>query len=59
MWLYSSTPAFFFNMEMKFSLSWGDIPSAEQSPTPHSAPLMQYLSEVDCRFLMLNRVIKA
>lgn len=39
---------------MNFSLSSGDIPSAEQSPTPHSAPLMQYLFSISLRFL--NRI---
>lgn len=45
------TPAFCFNMAMKFSRSSGDIASAEQSPTPHSAPRMQYLSCISCLFL--------
>lgn len=35
---------FFLSVAMKFSRSASDIASAEQSPTPHSAPRMQYLS---------------
>lgn len=47
------TTAFCLSIEMNFSLSSGDIASAEQSPTPHSAPRMQYLSRISCRFLKI------
>lgn len=55
--LHSFTPAFCFSIEMKFSLSSGDIPSAEQSPTPHSAPRKQYLFSISCRFLKFSMIL--
>lgn len=48
-------PAFSFNMAMNLSLSSGVIAAAEQSPTPHSAPRMQYLSMIACRFLKISQ----
>lgn len=41
---------------MKFSRSASDIASAEQSPTPHSAPRMQYLSWICRRFLQFHTI---
>lgn len=52
---YYSSPAFCFNIAMNFSLSSEDIPCVEQSPTPHSAPRMQYLFSISLRFLKCNK----
>lgn len=38
------TLVFSFNIVMNLSFSSSVIPVVEQSPTPHSAPLRQYLS---------------
>lgn len=50
---FAPSPSFCFSVAMKLSLSAGDIASTEQSPTPHSAPRMQYLSWISFRFLKI------